>query len=89
MFIEMSEVFKFQSHTGKGISGLIGDKRHFPGSPSHFTLVPAGIDSLHGEGKTVMVFGTVETPLALVAVADEVRETSMAVIIHLHRMEWS
>jgi Zn2+/Cd2+-exporting ATPase len=81
------EVFDFQSHTGKGISGLIGDKRYYLGSQSLFGHTPSTeINNLQSEGKTVMVFGTTDTPLALIAVADEVRETSKEVISHLHQM---
>ncbi|MCA1059680.1 cadmium-translocating P-type ATPase [Rossellomorea aquimaris] len=81
------EVFEFQSHTGKGISGLIGDKRYYIGSQSLFAHTPSTeIENLQREGKTVMVFGTADTPLAIVAVADEVRDTSGEVINDLHQM---
>ena len=80
------EVFEFQSHTGKGISGLIEGERYYLGSESLFHGSYAEIKELQREGKTVMLFGTADTPLALVAVADEVRETSQEVISHLHEM---
>ncbi|MBN8192629.1 cadmium-translocating P-type ATPase [Bacillus sp. NTK074B] len=80
------EVFEFQSHTGKGISGLIEGERYFLGSESLFDGTPTEIENLQKEGKTVMLFGTADTPLALIAVADEVRETSKEVIRLLHEM---
>jgi Zn2+/Cd2+-exporting ATPase len=81
------EVVEFQSHTGKGISGRIGEGRYFLGAESLFTNTPSTeIESLQSEGKTVMVFGIDDTPLALIAVADEVRETSREIIDKLHYM---
>ncbi|MDX8343350.1 heavy metal translocating P-type ATPase [Rossellomorea sp. YZS02] len=80
------EVFEFQSHTGKGISGLIEGERYYLGSESLFHGSYAEIKELQREGKTVMLFGTADTPLALVAVADEVRETSKEVISLLHEI---
>ncbi|BCB02861.1 heavy metal translocating P-type ATPase [Bacillus sp. KH172YL63] len=80
------EVFEFQSHTGKGISGVIDGERYFLGSDD--SLNPSSVDmkKLQDEGKTVIVFGTEGRPLAMVAVADEVRETSASIIGELHRM---
>ncbi|MGM0753280.1 MAG: heavy metal translocating P-type ATPase [Bacillota bacterium] len=81
------EVFEFQSLTGKGISGRIGDNKYFLGSESLFVNTPSSeIENLQREGKTVMVFGSGDTPLALVAVADEVRETSREIIDTLHQL---
>ncbi|WP_341357732.1 heavy metal translocating P-type ATPase [Rossellomorea sp. y25] len=81
------EVLEFQSHTGKGISGRIGDNKYFLGSDSFFVNTPsAEIEMLQREGKTVMVFGVEDTALALVAVADEVRETSREIIDSLHQL---
>ncbi|WP_201715357.1 heavy metal translocating P-type ATPase [Rossellomorea arthrocnemi] len=83
----LCEVFEFQSHTGKGISGRIGDNRYYLGSQSLFVQTPSTeFENLQNEGKTVMVFGTADTPLALVAVADEVRDASKEVINHLHEL---
>lgn len=44
------------------------------------------IEGLQKQGKTVMVLGTEQQVLALIAVADEVRESSKEVIVQLHAM---
>ncbi len=80
-------VINFQSHTGKGVSGTIDGTTYFIGSERLFNQAPTEqILQLQGEGKTVMVFGTGETPLALIAVADKVRETSKSIIHQLHKL---
>ncbi|NMH69634.1 cadmium-translocating P-type ATPase [Bacillus sp. RO3] len=81
------EVSDFQSHTGKGISGLIEGERYFLGVDTFFTdPLSSEVEKLRSEGKTVMVFGREGTSLALVAVADEVRETSREIIDSLHQL---
>lgn len=44
------------------------------------------IHHLQGEGKTVMVLGTESEALALIAVADEIRESSREVVRKLHEL---
>lgn len=85
----------FNSITGKGIQGVVNGTTYYIGSPKLFadTLqlnVPAhireDIASLQEQGKTVMVTGTKQSILAIVAVADEVRESSKGVIQKLHEL---
>ncbi len=81
------EVNNFQSHTGKGISGTINNDHYSIGLQSLFSNTPSEkVKVLQQEGKTVMVFGRNDTPLALVAVADEVRETSKYVLEELQQL---
>ncbi|WP_108672423.1 heavy metal translocating P-type ATPase [Peribacillus acanthi] len=89
------EVVDFSSITGKGIKGRINGMDFYIGSPKLFveTLSSfdiAGIDSeikdLQLQGKTVMVIGADQKILALLAVADEVRESSKDVIRKLHTL---
>lgn len=88
-------VVDFTSITGKGIKGKINGILYHIGSPKLFyKVLPNGIPEeigtkvkdLQSQGKTVMVAGTESDVLALVAVADEVRESSTAVIKKLHDM---
>lgn len=85
-------VHDFTSITGKGITGSVEECAYFIGSPQLFeeynlvTEIKKQISSLQEEGKTVMVFGTNADILALIAVADEIRETSKEVIRKLHAM---
>lgn len=85
-------VHNFSSITGKGITGSVEDRVYSIGSPQLFeeynlaTEIKKQISNLQGEGKTVMVFGTEANVLALIAMADEIRETSKEVIRKLHAM---
>lgn len=89
------EIEGFTSITGKGIKGQIKGVTYYVGSPNLFeeTLadgIPSSLKNkiagLQNQGKTVMVIGTSEEVLALLAVADEVRENSKEVIKHLHSL---
>jgi Zn2+/Cd2+-exporting ATPase len=89
------EISDFTSITGKGIKGKIKGETYYVGSPNLFeeilpngmtTLVKEKIETLQNQGKTVMVAGTSKEIMALVAVADEVRENSQKVIENLHSL---
>lgn len=86
-------VSDFTSITGKGLKGTIGGVSYYIGSPTLFrnlssplftSEIEAAIVKLQDEGKTVIVVGTEKTILAVIAVADEVRESSQEVIQKLH-----
>jgi Zn2+/Cd2+-exporting ATPase len=87
------EVMEFSSITGKGIKGTVEGMTYFIGSPKWFEeLLDNGLNkeiqkkilTLQNQGKTVMVICTDNEIKALIAVADEVRETSHSVIQKLH-----
>ena len=84
------EVANFTTLTGKGIKGTIADVEYQIGNRKLFTSIPADIidqiTALQNEGKTVMITGTDTEILALLAVADEVRESSRTVIERLHQL---
>ncbi|MCM2535309.1 cadmium-translocating P-type ATPase [Neobacillus pocheonensis] len=84
---------EFSSITGKGIKGNVNDETYYIGSPNLFeelltyeipTTLKETITKLQNQGKTVMVAGTSTEVLALLAVADEVRDNSKKVIQQLH-----
>ncbi|BDH60213.1 copper-translocating P-type ATPase [Lysinibacillus sp. PLM2] len=80
-------VEKFESITGKGIKGSIEGITYYIGSPKLFQTTTVDfpeITAFQKEGKTVMVMGTEEETLAIIAVADQVRESSKGVISKLH-----
>jgi Zn2+/Cd2+-exporting ATPase len=88
-------VEEFQSITGKGVKAKVNNEMYYVGSPSLFEeLLPNGIQSeikeqitaLQTQGKTVMALGTEKEILALIAVADEIRESSKEVIRKLHQV---
>ncbi|MDN4603797.1 heavy metal translocating P-type ATPase, partial [Paenibacillus sp. F6_3S_P_1C] len=82
----------FQSITGKGVKASVGQQLYYIGSPKLFDELEAEVSSpicqqiitLQTQGKTVMVLGTQHEVLALIAVADAVRDSSKAVINELH-----
>ena len=88
-------VEEFQSITGKGVKAKVNNAMYYVGSPGLFEeLLPNGIQSeikeqittLQIQGKTVMALGTEKEILALIAVADEIRESSKEVIRKLHQV---
>jgi Cd2+/Zn2+-exporting ATPase len=83
----------FASITGKGAKAVIQGTTYYIGSPRLFEELSkvnermgTEIQCLQEQGKTVMVLGTETKPLALIAVADEVRNSSRDVIQKLHAL---
>lgn len=83
----------FTSITGKGVMGTINGTTYYIGSPKLFKDMDSinfshhleqNVTDLQNQGKTVMVIGTKHLILAIIAVADEVRESSKEVINKLH-----
>ncbi|RYL92281.1 cadmium-translocating P-type ATPase [Sporolactobacillus sp. THM7-4] len=88
------EIEDFQSITGKGVKAKVSNTTYYVGSPNLFEeTLTDGIDkaihkniaTLQTQGKTVMVFGTDKAILALVAVADKLRDSAKNVIQKLHQ----
>ncbi|PWW28216.1 Cd2+/Zn2+-exporting ATPase [Cytobacillus oceanisediminis] len=84
----------FQSITGKGVKAVFNGVLYYVGSPKLFEELHGTIDrdkkqqilDLQTQGKTVMVLGNEREILFMIAVADEMRESSGAVISKLNRM---
>ncbi|QYF84889.1 cadmium-translocating P-type ATPase [Brevibacterium sp. PAMC21349] len=85
----------FSSITGKGIKGIVNGITYYIGSPKLFKeLLTTDFDldleqnvtTLQNQGKTAMVVGTDKEILAVIAVADEVRESSKEIIQKLHQL---
>ncbi len=84
-------VDEFTSITGKGIQGNIEGITYLVGSPKLFESILTDnskiietYQRLQQQGKTAMLLGTDKQILAVIAVADELRESSKAVIEKLH-----
>ena len=78
-------VDSFSSITGQGIKGAIKDETYYVGNQRLFTElnhtiitneVLDTVRTLQQQGKTVMLAGTNQAIIGIIAVADEVRETS-------------
>ncbi|OIK16368.1 cadmium transporter [Bacillus sp. MUM 116] len=83
-------VENFTSLTGQGISGIIEDVEYKVGNLKLFEEISDEVREqiavLQAQGKTVMIAGEGKKILALIAVADEVRESSREVISRLHQL---
>ncbi|MBM7578509.1 heavy metal translocating P-type ATPase [Jeotgalibacillus terrae] len=89
------QVEDFSSITGKGIKGIVNGTTYYIGSPKLFKeLLTNGFDkdleqnvtTLQNQGKTAMIIGTEKEILAVIAVADEVRESSKEILQKLHQL---
>ncbi|WP_437182759.1 heavy metal translocating P-type ATPase [Shouchella patagoniensis] len=87
------EMKNFSSITGKGIKGEFEDTIYYIGNKNLFdevlaTSVPselhAKVETLQQQGKTALLVGTSKGIKAVIAVADEVRDSSKEVIERLH-----
>ncbi|MED4955336.1 heavy metal translocating P-type ATPase [Paenibacillus macerans] len=85
----------FSSITGKGIKGTINGTTYYIGNPKLFKEMQSTrftseqqqlVTTLQNQGKTAMVVGIDQEILAVIAVADEVRESSKDVIQRLHQL---
>lgn len=86
-------VKKFQSISGKGAQANVDESMFFIGNAALFFDTPAydsvpwdQMEALQQDGHTVMLLGTNEQVVALIAVADPVRETSYTVIDKLKKL---
>jgi len=87
------EATSFQSITGKGAQAKVNGDLYYIGNVALFTdkeakntLPLAEMESLQQDGNTVMLLGTEEHILAILAVADQVRDTSYTVIGKLKKL---
>ncbi|SDC22737.1 Cd2+/Zn2+-exporting ATPase [Pelagirhabdus alkalitolerans] len=89
------EVERFQSLTGKGIRGIVEGREYYVGNVKLFKddlgqIINPDLERMiierQDEGKTVMLFGTSTEMIALVAVADRIRESSADTIKKLHAL---
>ncbi|BCG60418.1 hypothetical protein PUR_38430 [Paenibacillus sp. URB8-2] len=85
----------FSSIIGKGIKGNVNGTTYYIGSPKLFKELPTAgfsneqeqmVKTLQNQGKTAMVVGTEKGILAVIAVADEVRESGKEIIQKLHQL---
>ncbi|MBI4741121.1 MAG: cadmium-translocating P-type ATPase [Betaproteobacteria bacterium] len=79
----------FKATPGQGVEGVVGGRPLRLGNPGWFaglTLPAEEIAALQGAGKTVVVLAEPERALALLAIADPLRETSRAAVQRLQAM---
>jgi Cd2+/Zn2+-exporting ATPase len=88
--IDFPEAEDFSAMTGKGAEGKVDGVTYFIGNPRLFNdlgtdlhQVQPDIERLQQEGKTAMILGTEEKVIGVIAVADEVRESSKDAVARL------
>ncbi len=89
----LDEVTDFEAITGRGVKGRIGNAWYYLGNHRLVeelgicnASVEAALNKLEAEGKTVVIICHEKTPLAVIGVADTVRETSRQAIKELHAL---
>jgi len=89
---ELPETTQFQSHTGKGVTGLVAGREVAVGNSALLKALALGEDEFPGrarklqdEGHTVMFVVVDGKPAGLIAVVDPIRATSLQAIRALHR----
>ncbi len=86
-------VSAFESITGKGASGVVDGEKYFAGNRKLLSENNIAIDSkllqeaekLSGEAKTVIWFADSRQAIAVVAIADEIKDTSVTAIRQLQK----
>ncbi|MDO8515013.1 MAG: heavy metal translocating P-type ATPase [bacterium] len=80
---KLLEVTDFKAIVGHGVEGIIDTKKYYFGKPK---ILTSQIETLQGQGKTVMELISEDKSLGLIAVADTVKETSKEAIERLHKL---
>lgn len=87
--LTLSPVDDFRAQPGMGVEGLVGGRRLRLGAPAWFAegdLPMSQIESLQGEGKTVVVLADERHPLALLAIADPLRPGARQAVARIQAM---
>lgn len=86
-------VTDFEAIAGRGVKGTLNGRTHYVGSHrlAHENLrcnveVETILDRLEREGKTTVVLTDEERPLAVLGVADTLRDTSVQALLELHEL---
>ena len=89
----LAEVDDFEAITGRGVKGRISGQWYYLGNPRLLQelgirneAAEAALKKLESEGKTAITIATESAVLAVIGVADTVRETSLQPIAELHGM---
>ena len=90
--VDVLPVLDFQAMPGLGAAGRVNGSRYFVGSPrlarqmaGEATSLPAVVEELERQGKTVVLLGEGDSLLGAVAVADRLRPEGRAALEGLHR----
>lgn len=91
--VSPSAVTEFESLTGRGVTGVIDGQRYYLGNHrliEELVVCSPAVEErlfrLEAEGKTAVVLATTTEPLAVLAVADAIRESSVQAVRELNAM---
>ena len=91
--VSLEETDGFQSHTGMGVTGVVGGDSVVVGNPSFMDGIPISfavhqgtIDALAAEGKTAICVAINGVPAGVIGIADRIKESSALAIRQLHEM---
>ncbi len=91
--LALEDVTDFEAITGRGVKGRIGNQWYYLGNHRLVeelgicnVATEAALNKLEAEGKTAVIISNETTPLAVIAVADTVRESSRQAIVELHAL---
>lgn len=91
---EAATIDNFNSITGKGITGSVDSRKYIAGNKSLLRDNKIGLpheveqtaDKWSAEGKTVIWFADSTSVLAILAISDKIKESSLKAIDELHKM---
>ncbi|MCX6773153.1 MAG: heavy metal translocating P-type ATPase, partial [Candidatus Micrarchaeota archaeon] len=88
--ITLSKVTGFKSLSGKGVIGKIGKEKYQIGNSRLFGTLTGKAHTvsqrLESEGKTAMLVGKEKQIIGVIAVADDVKQTSQQAVTELHKL---
>ena len=89
--IPFERVEEFQAIAGEGVLGCVNGKNYWLGSPliatqKNIIIDQQAFDNLQAQGKTVVVLTKEQECLALIAIADKLRETSRTAVQRLQAL---
>jgi Cu+-exporting ATPase len=89
--VELARATDFESHTGKGVTGRVDDRRVVLGNRTLFDslgIAPGALSALteegRKEGQTVMLLVVDDEPAGVIGVADPIKESTPEAIRDLH-----
>ena len=88
--VRLQKVSSFKSTPGKGVTGSLGKSAYSIGNARMFGRLPANAlaasNKLEEEGKTAMFVGKGKQIIGVIAVADEVKQTSRDAVASLQKL---
>ena len=89
--IKVDHAVNFINHPGKGIEGMLDDKKYYAGNYKYMNELGVTLEDsietsekLSNDGKTVLYFADGESVIGLIAVADRIKPTSKEAIELMH-----